>query len=160
MKKRFVDKTPINEKKAIRSSTISYCNNAINTIRSYFSDLIEYDYFEVCRPYLSNMKNIDNLDVESMKKILESITEIQDIVYQHENTPKKHKEFNSPKDYIRLIKGGIYVFDHSIASKQSSFGDIMELNFSTLNDAALKKVQELLKGILDEIKEPSRGNKD
>ena len=152
----FLKRTTINEKEAIRDSTVSFCTNAINTIRSYFSDLIESDYFEVCRTHLSNTKDIDDLKVESMRKILESITKIQDIVFQHNNTPNEHKEFKNPQDYIPLIKGGIYVFDHSITYKQSSSGDIMKCSFSTLNDAQLKKVQELLNCILDEIKEKSR----
>lgn len=156
MNNTFMNKTPINEKKAIRNSTVSYCTNAINTIRSYFSDFIDDDYFEVCHPDLSNTKYIDDLTVESMRKILESITKIQNIVFQHNNTPNEHKEFKNPQDYIPLIKGGIYVFDHSITYKQSSSGDIMKCSFSTLNDAQLKTVQELLNCILDEIKEKSR----
>ena len=150
----FIKKTTINEKKAIRDSTVSYCTNAINTIRSYFSDLIESDYFEVCRPHLSNTKDIDDLKVESMRKILESITKIQDIVFKHQNTPNEHKEFKDSQDYIPLIKGAIYVFDRSIL--RSSLWDTWKSDFTTLNDEQLRQVKELLSGILDEIKEKSR----
>ena len=154
MNKTFMNKTPINEKEAIRNSTVSYCTNAINTIRSYFSNFIEDDYVEVCHPNLSNTKYINDLTVESMRKILESITKIQDIVFKHQNTPNEHKEYKDSQDYIPLIKGAIYVFDRSIL--RSSLWDTWKRDFTTLNDEQLRQVKELLSGILDEIKEKSR----
>ena len=150
----FITKTPIDEKEAIRNSRVFYCTNAINIIRSYFSDLIEPNYFKVYRQYLSNTKYIDDLKVESMRKILESITKIQDIVFQHHNTPNEHKKFKDSQDYIPLIKGGIYVFDQSIS--RSFRWDNKTRNFDTLDDEQLIQVKELLNGILDEIEEKSR----